>query len=205
LESDDLNSIVEHIQLCQRESQEIRWDWIETRFFPEPESSSRHLHPKELRCSDLRSLDSEITSSDIDSFAEHSYQHEDSFAYRTSPLHARTAEPSILQARTSAKLTRRESYQQAILDLVYEPLEAKMLANNHQLSLADDELQMRRQVLIQLLQATSEEEAHLREHSLGGVSKVIHHAKHCREADASLHWSMIRAMVMGEDDMMQPP
>jgi hypothetical protein len=198
LESDDLDSIVEHIQLGQSESQEIRWDWIETMFFPEPEGSSRHLHPKELKCSDRRSLDSEITFSDIESLAEGSYEHEDDFAYRKSPFDAPTAESSILGSKNSAKLTRRESYQQAILDLVYEPLEAKMLENNHQLSLADDELQMRRQVLIQLLQATTIEEAHLTKLSLDDVSKVVHHAKHCRETDASLHWSMIRAMVMGD-------
>jgi hypothetical protein len=178
LESDDLDSIVEHIQLCQSESQEIRWDLIETMFFPEPESSSRH-HPKELESSDLRSLDSEITSSDIESLAEENVYDESSIA------ETGTRGPSVL-------LTRRESYQQAILDLVYEPLEAKLD------QLQPVEVKMRQQVLIQLLQATSEEEAHLTELSLDDVAEVVHHAKDCKEIDASLHWSMIRAMVMGE-------
>jgi hypothetical protein len=178
LESDDLDSIVEHIQLCQSESQEIRWDLIETMFFPEPESSSRH-HPKELKCSDLQSLDSKITLLDDEFFAEE-YLYDESSIAETG-----TRGPPVL-------LTRRESYQQAILDLVYEPLEAKLG------QLQPVEVQMRQQVLIQLLQATSEEEAHLTELSLDDVSEVVHHAKDCKEADASLHWSMIRAMVMGE-------
>jgi hypothetical protein len=64
-------------------------------------------------------------------------------------------------------LTCHESYyQQAILDLVHEPLQAKLD------QLQSVELQIRQQVLIQILQATSEEEAHLTKLSLDDVWEV---------------------------------
>jgi hypothetical protein len=63
-------------------------------------------------------------------------------------------------------LTCHESNQQAILDLVYETLKA----NLDQLQPVD--LQIRQQVLIQVLQATSEGEAHLTKLSLADLLEV---------------------------------
>jgi hypothetical protein len=69
-----------------------------------------------------------------------------------------------------------------------------------ELSAAD--AQMRRQILVHLLQATSEDEAHLTGLSLDDVSEIVHHVRICQETDTSVQWDMVRNIVFpGVEDL----
>jgi hypothetical protein len=54
---------------------------------------------------------------------------------------------------------------------------------------------MRQQILVQLLQATSEEEAHLSNLTLDDVSEIVYHVQICQETDTSIQWDMIRDII----------
>jgi hypothetical protein len=85
-------------------------------------------------------------------------------------------------------ISRREEYQEVILEL-FETTEETME------DLTPDEVQERRQVLVQLLQATSEEEHHLSSLALADVSEIVEHVIICEETNTLVQWDMIRDIV----------
>jgi hypothetical protein len=84
-------------------------------------------------------------------------------------------------------LSRREVYQEAILELC-EIMEASIPF------WTPEELRVRRQVLVHLLQATSERETHLTNLMLEDVSEIVVHVR-CLEANCEVEWDIIRDIV----------
>jgi hypothetical protein len=84
-------------------------------------------------------------------------------------------------------LSRREEYQEAILELC-EMMEASIPF------WAPEELRVRRHVLVRLLQATSDRETHLTNLTLEDVSEIVGHVR-CLEANCEVEWDIIRDIV----------
>ena len=84
--------------------------------------------------------------------------------------------------------SKRGMYQEVILEL-YEVTEGCM----RELSMS--EVQMRRMILVELLQATSEDEQHLTTLTLDDVGEIVHHVRLCHETQTPVQWAMIQDIV----------
>jgi hypothetical protein len=99
--------------------------------------------------------------------------------------HLSLSTPTVVDG---GEFSRREWYQEVILQLF--ELEEELLQK-----LPSDELYGRQQVLIQLLRATSEEEAYMTSLSLDDVSEIIAHVQLCIEFGSPVQWSMLESIV----------
>jgi hypothetical protein len=85
-------------------------------------------------------------------------------------------------------LSRQEHYQEVILELFAIHEESQNLVPPR-------ELYRRQQVLIYLLRATSDEEAHLTTLSLNDVSEIVAHVELCIEHKLDVQWPMLESIV----------
>jgi hypothetical protein len=213
LDREDLEFILEHIQLCQEGKTVIRWDLVETMVFPDSAPADvveRSVAGDTYATSHTRNLGSVLARS-RHKYNEKSYQTsmaaEDSgfsTSFHDSTIgdlgrksfdtdDCKSMAESTCEDQESVVL--REEYQEVILEL-YEMAEESM----GELSAADG--QMRRRILVQLLQATSEDEAHLTGLTLDDVSEIVHHVRICQETDTSVQWDMVRDIVFpGVEDL----
>jgi hypothetical protein len=196
-DSGDLEFILEHIQLCQEEYTEIRWDLVETMIFPDSVSANRR-NGSQQKQQPIMGSGSGQASFVANSFYLLGASYSASMAGDSVYWWNSTADLSVDPGRSGVaestmhhedeSMYRREEYQEVVLD-VYEAVENAMA----QLSL--DECQLRRQVLVQLLQATSEDEAHLTNLALDDVAEIVHHFRFCMETDTPVQWDMVRDIV----------
>lgn len=183
LEDQDLNFILNHVRTAQKHYKEIRWDLIESLIFPD---TTTRMSDSRYGMATGSSL-GEDAASEIFSIAE--------VASRSWGSHkAGEAESCILTVADSSPaegetpLSRRELFQEAILDL-YE-MEEDCLEE-----LAGQGSFERQQMLIELLRATSEEEAHLSSLTLEDVTEIVNHIQICQEFGTPVEWPLIQQIV----------
>jgi hypothetical protein len=166
LDPSDLKFVLEHIALClqhqklqqqqqQQHLQHIRWDLIQSMFFPEDDGSSLQ--------GSFRPGDGSRTSTDSADL------HEEKEGYEE-------------------ELSTREALQEVILQL-YETFEESME------EWSEAERELRRKVLVELLQATSDEECHQSAVCLEDLQEIARHVRICHDTGAPVEWDMIRALV----------
>ena len=165
LKAIDLDFILEHISLCQHESADIRWDLIESMIFPEAEE------PK------------------LGSVLGRSYHTKSSFDM---PCSVDLSNDLTILGNSSVDSfdseTRREEYQAVILDLCE-------ISEEDMADLSATERQMRKQILVELLQVTSEDDAHLCNLTLDDVSEIVFHVRICQETGTAIEWDMIQDII----------
>ena len=200
----DLDCMVEHIRLCQDEDVKIRWDLIEIMVFPDVDevggddddvdfnNSSEFEIPHDAKDTHSRNISISSTSrvesmgfgdGDNDGDGESKTWDDnlsdfDNYGYGDDWAGGSEEE----------SLTLLEEYQEVILDL-YEMIEPTLI------DLSPSESQIRKQCLVQLLQATSEEEAHLTSLSLDDVAETVYHVESCQRTNAPVRWDMIKDIV----------
>jgi hypothetical protein len=81
-----------------------------------------------------------------------------------------------------------EEFQEEILEL-FESVESSML------NLPFEESRERRLVLVQLLQATNEEESHMTTLNFDDMAEIVRHIRICRKTQTDVQWDMIRDIV----------
>ena len=206
----DLKFVLEHIELCQEENTAIRWDLVRTVFFPDEDdtldnsknsgkaNSSRkgsfegHESLPVLDFSASMALGPSSQTKNWNSTTDCTSYWNNSTA-GISPLGRSHSSYAFFEdgedlEEDGSYLSQREEYQEEIL-VLYEEAEAAMAELSH------EERQLRRHVLVQLLQATSEDEAHLTSLTLDDVAEIVHHVRVCRETKTEIQWDMIRDIV----------
>ncbi len=190
----DLDFVLEHIKLCEEESIEIRWDLVRTIFFPEegmalckhcnmgyrnghPTTPMLDVHPTSIATGFHYPNWKSATNLQV---VASSHSPLDSLLDKRLDIDNEDDDQSFWSPR--------EEFQEDILGL-FESAEAVMA------DLSFEERQERRLILVQLLQATSDEEAYLTTLSLDDMAEIVRHIRICKEIDNEVQWDMIRDIV----------
>jgi hypothetical protein len=193
LDPADLKFILEHIALCQQQHTQIRWDLVQAMFFPEEEEVN-------IRRSTAADGGNEESLSYMDCFSPAGTQGSSSAAadassWRNLPhmpwLGSRNLNESSGTLPTytdDEELSAREALQEVFLQL-FETSEESMV------ELSEADRQRRRRVLVELLQASNDDECHQSSVSLEDLMEIAYHVRICHETNVPVEWDLICALV----------
>lgn len=202
IEGTDLDFVLEHLALCEQENIDIRWDLVRMIFFPEDEDPchhNSHNYPESrighhslpilghsssiLVASDEKRLwHSNVEFPTWNSLSDSLYME------RSHDSSDRCDRDDKTVDEHSMCLSPMEEFQEEILDL-FESVESSMA------DLPFEQQKERRLVLVELLQATSEEEAHMTTLSFDDMAEIVRHVRVCRKTNTDVQWDMIRDIV----------
>ena len=192
LDPADLKFILEHIALCQQQHTEIRWDLVQAMFFPEEEEV---VVRKSVTADGVH----EESISYIDCFSPAGTQASSSAAadasWRNFPDMPWPGSRNLNESTGTfppdyddEELSAREALQEVFLEL-FETSEESMV------ELSEADRQLRRRVLVELLQATNDEECHQSSMSLEDLMEIAYHVRICRKTNVPVEWDLICALV----------
>lgn len=199
VEPSDLKFILEHIALCQQQdNMPIRWDLVQAMFFPEHEAKGPlpghgHTSMPILDFHHSISAGSSSNGGRLWSSTADVTRWNSSFAGEASLLGSPTKSPVATFAVEEDNggdddLSPREALQEVMLEL-YE------MAQETMPKLKEEERQVRRRVLVELLQSTNEEEYPPSSVGMEDLMEIAHHVRLCQDTGAPVEWDLIGGLV----------